>query len=1222
MTKISVYNIDEYVTADDKWIGTDVNTYNKTKNFTPRKLSHYFNNNQVINTGVDLLYKYFTITPPETRPTGTLSFETEIGQTVNFSAISTFLLSKTTLKGNDVVEFLNFLVGTKVLLYKAKNINLFGNYKIVSVEEYLPEPNFLVVNVEFIEGNGFIEEDEDYMISLIDISSGGGGSQNLQQVTNEGSTTTNPITAASFIKQGGTGTNILLDNGNTVSLSSIGGNTNLTTSQTASNFTINSDTGTDAIVPLGNGTLAGATLNDYTTAEKTKLAAITGTNTGDQDLQSVTDIGATTTNEITITVGDGGANGITSYSSQGIGVRGESSEFFGVYGTSASGAGVYGFSGSEGVIGEGLTGVKGVGTSIGVDGNSSTGVGVIAQTGTGIGVSAVSESDGTALYAYSTSGKGIEVNGNGTIAIDVILGNLNKGLVVNSGTSSTGNFIELAKNSVNKLVVNQAGELTATKLIKQGGFDYQFLKADGSVDNNIYLTSADLPSTLDLYATTTASDISGYTVLVRNISDTRYNTTAIDVSTGVITSIGQLVGSLVTDANIISGNPGVFDFKTIGNISRTSGTGQAEFFFRIYKRNLAGTETLIAQSDYTLPVTNGGYVEFSATALWNDGIFLDTDRVVLKYYANRLTSPVGSDPTYQFQFGGTSPVRSSAAIPTSVMPNIYLRDLADVENVDALNNEVLYWNDPASLWEHSLVENLVPDASATQKGLVSTTTQTFAGSKTFTDTIYATSENDYAISAISTNSEGLSAESTNGNGVVSVSVNGMGGVFATTNNANIAQFQTGFDIKATVKADGTFAGTGLNASGQTINTIASFDASKNVVSLSTATYPSLTELALLKGVSGGSVQTQLDGKVDENTAITGATKTKITYDSKGLVTAGADATTADIADSTNKRYVTDANLVVIGNTSGTNTGDNATNTQYSGLAASKQDTLQNTVNIKSINGNSILGSGDLTISGTGISSLNGLTGATQTFSVFTNFIGSPSFSSTGINHQLKLPNAGPTTDYGLITNTSQYIGGGKTFIDSISIPAPVPANPISVRCIVLGDSQGGLIVGSTTLYPTAQEMQYVKGITSSVQTQLNGKASGLDVAEQTYSLSPTFTGTAPTIISSSTYKWNQVGTLVTGRVNLIYTTAGSISQVVIPLPADMPTPLAPTGLSGALDILYYGVGMFNTTTTTVSALTRSCLLRRNTANTGYEFVITHTTAVSSRVISLTLQYFT
>ena len=375
------------------------------------------------------------------------------------------------------------------------------------------------------------------------------------------------------------------------------GITNLSTTQTASNFTINSDTGDDAIVPLGNGTLAGATLNDYTTAEKNKLSGI------------------------------------------------------------ASGAEV----------------------NVNADWNATTGDAQI----------------------------------------------LNKPTLTNfvPYTGAT-NDVDLGLN-----------DITAAKLIKDGGFDYQFLKADGSVDNNTYLTSADLPSTLDLYATTNASDISGYTVLVRNIADTRYNTTAVNVSTGVITSVGQLVGSLITDANIISGNPGIFDFKTIGNISRTNGTGQAEFFFRIYKRNLAGTETLIAQSDYTLPVTNGGYVEFSATALWNDGIFLETDRIVLKYYANRLTSPVGSDPTYQFQFGGTSPVRSSAAIPTSVMPNIYLRDLADVENVDALNNEILYWNDPASLWEHSLAENLVPNATASQKGLVSTTIQTFGGAKTFTGNI-------------------------------------------------------------------------------------------------------------------------------------------------------------------------------------------------------------------------------------------------------------------------------------------------------------------------------------------------------------------------------------------------------------------------------------------------------------------------------------------------------
>jgi hypothetical protein len=108
-------------------------------------------------------------------------------------------------------------------------------------------------------------------------------------------------------------------------------------------------------------------------------------------------------------------------------------------------------------------------------------------------------------------------------------------------------------------------------------------------------------------------------------------------------------------------------------------------------------------------------------------------------------------------------------------------------------------------------------------------------------------------------------------------------------------------------------------------------------------------------------QTALDAKVTGNTAITGATKTKVTYDQKGLVTAGADATTADIASSTDKRYVTDAQLVVVGNTSGTNTGDNATNSQYSGLATSKQDALVSGTNIKTINSTSLLGSGNVAV---------------------------------------------------------------------------------------------------------------------------------------------------------------------------------------------------------------------------------------------------------------------
>ena len=795
-------------------------------------------------------------------------------------------------------------------------------------------------------------------------------------------------------------------------------------------------------------------------------------------------------------------------------------------------------------------------------------------------------------------------------------------------------------------------DITAAKLIKDGGFDYQFLKADGSVDNNTYLTSTDLPSTLDLYATTSPDPvIAGYTALVRNIADSRYNTTAVDVPTPLVDgtlAAPTLCGVVISDPSVLLGNPGVFNFTVIGNIRRVSGSTSsgADFFYKIYKRDLAGTEVFISESaKVPVPANGGFYIEYISTALWNNGIFLSTDRIVLKFYG--IQTGGGTGAYYEFLFGGSDPVRGTAAISSAIIPNIYLKDLADVEKTPALDNEILYWNDPASLWEHSLAENLVPLATATQKGLVSTTTQTFAGAKTFSgsvnieNSLYVSTNTDIAINAISQDSDAISAEAVNGTGVFGSSTNGLGGYFNTVNGANIAEFRTNFVLKAaiqndgkitatagtastdvvvksqldtkqntitlsaigsvpnadaatltgsvlnlqpadatyggvvttgtqtfagaktftsigstaitgnsteqngitgnsvsstgiagtsiddvgvyggsinaiggvfntvngttivefqtnsvlkaTVNSDGLITGTGLNASGQTINTIASFDANKNVVSLPTATYPSLTELALVKGVSGSSIQTQLDGKVDENTAIIGATKTKITYDSKGLVTAGADIATTDISDfNSATRAQVEAELVA---------GTNITITP-SGTGATRQ----------------------LTIASTG--------GGSSTLSPFT-----------------------------------------------------MLANNSDVNAI-----------------PTQQIYK--------------------DIAEQTYSLTPVWVGTAPTTIVANTYQWKQVGSLVTVRVNLIYSTAGSITRVFIALPADMPTPFVTSELNNASAILYYGVGMFNALSTSVATVGRVCYLAKNATNTGFEFAIIHSTAVSSRVISLTLQYFT
>ena len=95
----------------------------------------------------------------------------------------------------------------------------------------------------------------------------------------------------------------------------------------------------------------------------------------------------------------------------------------------------------------------------------------------------------------------------------------------------------------------------------------------------------------------------------------------------------------------------------------------------------------------------------------------------------------------------------------------------------------------------------------------------------------------------------------------------------------------------------------INMSAQTASTITSFDGSKNLVSLSTATYPSLTELSYVKGVTSA-IQTQLNAKLENTTDTFIGTLTAngaIVFDSASLGNSGT-AITVDFTDS-NKQEI-------------------------------------------------------------------------------------------------------------------------------------------------------------------------------------------------------------------------------------------------------------------------------------------------------------------------------
>lgn len=183
------------------------------------------------------------------------------------------------------------------------------------------------------------------------------------------------------------------------------------------------------------------------------------------------------------------------------------------------------------------------------------------------------------------------------------------------------------------------------------------------------LNISDLPSNLTLYATNVPSGVSTYTKWVTTLNDPDYNTTAVNISTGVITGTNQLLSGLSSIGGVIVGNPGEINVTTVGEIRRTAGSGTAKFYFELYKRSSAGVEEFLGVSNFTLPVGFETYAEFSATSILNNGIFLATDRLVIKFYGSRISG--GSDPTFDFQFGGLTPVRTIVPVPFRVLASEY-----------------------------------------------------------------------------------------------------------------------------------------------------------------------------------------------------------------------------------------------------------------------------------------------------------------------------------------------------------------------------------------------------------------------------------------------------------------------------------------------------------------------------------------------------------------------
>ena len=160
MAIIYTYPYDNDIQDDDAWIGTN-RPNRKTKQYTALALANYLNTQGKISIAGQMAYKF--IGSPYTEP-GTIAFPAGGGDGTDFSAITTLVISDFDLSSQNVVDFVNYLVGGTILIVHQQDISTFGHY---TIDSYTASgtPDFHIFNLTMLGSSGSIQINEVYDIA-------------------------------------------------------------------------------------------------------------------------------------------------------------------------------------------------------------------------------------------------------------------------------------------------------------------------------------------------------------------------------------------------------------------------------------------------------------------------------------------------------------------------------------------------------------------------------------------------------------------------------------------------------------------------------------------------------------------------------------------------------------------------------------------------------------------------------------------------------------------------------------------------------------------------------------------------------------------------------------------------------------------------------------------------------------------------------------------------
>ena len=163
MARISSYPYDITVQDTDAWVGSD-SVNRSTKQYTAEAVAKYLNIKGKISISAQMVFKYVAANPGAGDFSGPVDGST-------MASIATMQLSVADVSGQNVVAFMDYLVGNNILISEQNNISAFGHFTIDSYT--ISNAGFYTLNLTNIAGNGNLTDLLYYDFAVFTLSSQG-----------------------------------------------------------------------------------------------------------------------------------------------------------------------------------------------------------------------------------------------------------------------------------------------------------------------------------------------------------------------------------------------------------------------------------------------------------------------------------------------------------------------------------------------------------------------------------------------------------------------------------------------------------------------------------------------------------------------------------------------------------------------------------------------------------------------------------------------------------------------------------------------------------------------------------------------------------------------------------------------------------------------------------------------------------------------------------------